>query len=156
MGVLDGEVTPTIYYGLPHELTLAAKVEEGSAVSRRGHGDWEEGSLGFIISFSPTHTHTTIHRYRYWSFPSRCLLGYNLLLLFSPSVFDSFAVFGRAWDNTANTEMVNLCKRAISNRTLSGSMATSLWTCGLQLQRTLGYRHRQGRSEGKVDVVGGP
>lgn len=57
MGVLDGEVTPTIYYGLPHELPLAAKVEEGSAVLRRGHGDWDEGSLGFIISFSPTHTH---------------------------------------------------------------------------------------------------
>ncbi|KAL0467208.1 hypothetical protein QR685DRAFT_574662 [Neurospora intermedia] len=57
MGVLDGEEIPPTYYELPHELTLAAKVEDECYFKARLFGEWEEGSPGFVISFPPTHTH---------------------------------------------------------------------------------------------------
>lgn len=155
MGVLDGEEIPPTYYELPHELTLAAKVEDKECYFKARSGEWEEGSPGFVISFSPD-THAPSSDTDIGRFPAIVCWATTFITI-SPSVFDSpFAVQGRTWDNTANTEMVNLCKRAISSRTLSFSTATFLWTCGLQPQRTLRYRHRQGRSKGEVDVCGGP
>ena len=155
MGFWTGRKSLLLTMSFLMSLLWLQKWKTRSAITRRGC--LENGKKGLPDSSFPfTDTHAPSFDTDIGRFPAIVCWATTFITI-SPSVFDSpFAVQGRAWDNTANTEMVNLCKRAISSRTLSFSTATFPWTCGLQPQRTLRYRHRQGRSKGKVDVCGGP